>query len=189
MGSPFWFQPRRKAFVAQHQPRVATCRQIKQVRMTERIIGEIALNCGKRHRTRRKQVRMMSLHVSRAACQMKENSVKRKSAHSPPPQAVLSGRPNHQVGGSTLLEGYRDHLTSPRACPHNVLLPFPPLHASASSLKPYPGDIGWRVAPGQPASLQSLRPRIPKPQNHWPSISDAVGTGPPLANATHLFRS
>ncbi|RNC38748.1 hypothetical protein TcCL_NonESM11975, partial [Trypanosoma cruzi] len=27
--------------------------------------------------------------------------------------------------GSTLLEGYRDALTSPRAFPHNVLFPFP----------------------------------------------------------------
>ncbi|RNC60375.1 hypothetical protein TcCL_ESM01876 [Trypanosoma cruzi] len=73
MDSPFWFQPRRKAFVAQHQPRVASCRKIKQVWMAERVIGEIALKCGKRHRTRRKQVRMMSLHVSCAVCQMKEN--------------------------------------------------------------------------------------------------------------------
>ncbi|RNC32752.1 hypothetical protein TcCL_Unassigned04614, partial [Trypanosoma cruzi] len=103
MGSPFWFQPRRKAFVAQHQPRVAPCRQIKQVRMTERIIGEVALICGKRHRTRRKQVRMMSLHVSCADCQLKENSVKRKSAHSPPPQAVLSEQSKHRVGSSTLV--------------------------------------------------------------------------------------
>ncbi|RNC45024.1 hypothetical protein TcCL_NonESM05255 [Trypanosoma cruzi] len=141
MDSPFWFQPRRKAFVAQHQPRVASCRQIKQVRTTEHIIREIALICGKRHRIRRKQMRMMSLHVSRAACQMKEISVKRKSAHSPPPQAVLSGRSKHQVGGSTLVEGYRDHLTSPRAFPHNVLLPFLPLHAPAPSLKPHPGQI------------------------------------------------
>ncbi|RNC38273.1 hypothetical protein TcCL_NonESM12493 [Trypanosoma cruzi] len=45
------------------------------------------------------------------------------------------------IRGSTLLEGYRDALTSPRAFPHNVLLPFPPLHASASSLKPHPGQI------------------------------------------------
>ncbi|RNC54419.1 hypothetical protein TcCL_ESM08166 [Trypanosoma cruzi] len=95
----------------------------------------------KRHRTRRKKVRMMSLHVSRAACQVKENLLKRKSAHSPPPQAVLSGRSNHEVGGSTLFEGYCDHLTRPRACPHNVLLPYLPLHAPASSLKPHPGQI------------------------------------------------
>ncbi|RNC34479.1 hypothetical protein TcCL_Unassigned02730 [Trypanosoma cruzi] len=125
MGSPFWFQARRKAFVAQHQPRVASCRQGNQVRTTEYIIREIALICGKRHRTRRKQVRMMSLHVGCAACQLKENSVKRKSSHSPPPQTVLSGRPKHQAGGSTLVEGYRDALTRPRACPHNVLLLFP----------------------------------------------------------------
>ncbi|RNF04425.1 hypothetical protein TcG_10852 [Trypanosoma cruzi] len=129
----------------------------KKVRMAECIIGEIALNCGKRHRTRRKQVRMMSLHVSRAACQMKENSVKRKSAHSSPPQAVLPGRSNHQFGGSTLGEGYRDHLTCSRACSHNVLFPFPPLHASVSSLKPHSGKSGWRVAPGQPAPFQSSK--------------------------------
>ncbi|RNE99034.1 hypothetical protein TcG_12772 [Trypanosoma cruzi] len=157
--------------------------------MAECIIGEIALNCGKRHRTRRKQVRIVSLHVKRAACQMEENSEKRKSAHSSPPQTVLSGRSNHQVGGSTLVEGYRDHLTRSHACSRNVLFPFPPLHAPASSLKPHSGDIGWQVAPGQPAAFQSLRPRIPKLQNQWPSISDAVGTGTPPANATHLFRS
>ncbi|RNF01955.1 hypothetical protein TcG_11464 [Trypanosoma cruzi] len=138
--------------------------------MTECIIGEISLNCGKRHRTRRKQMRMMSLHVSRAACQMEENSVKRKSAHSPPAQAVLSGRSNHQLGGSTLVEGYCDHLTRSHACSHNVILPFPPLHASAPSFKPHPGDIGWRVAPGQPAPFHSLKHRSSKPQNH-PSIN------------------
>ncbi|RNC40593.1 hypothetical protein TcCL_NonESM09906 [Trypanosoma cruzi] len=44
-----------------------------QVRTTEHIIREIALICGKRHRARRKQVRMMSLHVGCAACQLKEN--------------------------------------------------------------------------------------------------------------------
>ncbi|RNC45837.1 hypothetical protein TcCL_NonESM04368 [Trypanosoma cruzi] len=140
MDSPLWFQPRWKALMAQHQPRVASCRQIKQVRMTECIIGEIALKCGKRHRTRRKQVRMMSLHVSRAACQMEENSEKRKSAHSPPPQEVLSGQSNHQVGGSTLVEGYCDALTRSNACSHNVLLPFPPPHASVSSFKPHQGQ-------------------------------------------------
>ncbi|RNC44571.1 hypothetical protein TcCL_NonESM05677 [Trypanosoma cruzi] len=112
-----------------------------QVRTTECVIGEMALNCGKRHRTRRKQVRMMSLHVSCADCQMVENSVKRKSARSPPPQSVLSGRSNHQFGGSTLVEGYCDDLTRPRACPHNVLLPFHPLHATAPSFKPHPGQI------------------------------------------------
>ncbi|RNC40362.1 hypothetical protein TcCL_NonESM10161 [Trypanosoma cruzi] len=91
--------------------------------------------------------------------------------------------------GSTLVEGYRDALTRPRAFPHNVLLPFPPLHAPVSSLKPHPGKNGWRVAPGQPAPFHSLKHRSSQPQNHWPSISDAVGTGPPLANDTHLFRS
>ncbi|RNC45502.1 hypothetical protein TcCL_NonESM04750 [Trypanosoma cruzi] len=40
-------------------------------------------------------------------------------------QTVLSGRSNHQVGDSTLVEEYRDALTLPRACPHNVLFPFP----------------------------------------------------------------
>ncbi|RNF05659.1 hypothetical protein TcG_10723, partial [Trypanosoma cruzi] len=69
------------------------------------------------------------------------NSEKRKSAHSSPPQAVLSGRSTHQAGGSTLLEGYLDALTRLHACPHNVLLPFPPLHASAPSLKPHPRQI------------------------------------------------
>ncbi|RNC35213.1 hypothetical protein TcCL_Unassigned01917 [Trypanosoma cruzi] len=93
--------------------------------MAERVIGKFALKCGKQHRTRRKQVRMVSLHVSRAACQLKENSVKRKSAHSPPPQAVLSGESKHRVGGSTLVEEYCDALTRPIACPHKVLFPFP----------------------------------------------------------------
>ncbi|RNC35488.1 hypothetical protein TcCL_Unassigned01624 [Trypanosoma cruzi] len=69
---------------------------------------EVALNCGKQHRTHRKQVRMMSLHVSCAACQLKVNLLKRKSAHSPPPQAVLSGRSNHQFGAPHLL---RDIVT------------------------------------------------------------------------------
>ncbi|RNC40067.1 hypothetical protein TcCL_NonESM10498 [Trypanosoma cruzi] len=136
MDSPFWYQPRRKAFVAQHQPRVASCLQGDQLRTTECVIGGIALKCGKRHRTRRKHMRMMFLQVSCADCQMRENSKEQKSARSPPPQKVLSGWSNHQVGGSTLVEGYRDALTIPRACPHNVQLPFPPLHAPASSFKP-----------------------------------------------------
>ncbi|RNC34926.1 hypothetical protein TcCL_Unassigned02254 [Trypanosoma cruzi] len=141
LDSPFWYQSRRKAFVAQHQPRVAPCRQGDQVRTTERVIREIAPKCGKRHRTRRKQVRMMSLHVSRAACQMEKNLKEQKSAHSSPPQAVLSGRSTHQTGGSTLVERYLDALTRPHACPHNVLFPFPHLHAPASSFKPHPGEI------------------------------------------------
>ncbi|RNC52284.1 hypothetical protein TcCL_ESM10515 [Trypanosoma cruzi] len=91
--------------------------------------------------------------------------------------------------GSTLVEGYRDALTRPRAFPQNVIFPFLPPHAPAPSFKPHPGGIGWRVAPGQPAAFHSLRLRIPKPQNHRPSINDAVDTRPPLANATHLFRS
>ncbi|RNC31823.1 hypothetical protein TcCL_Unassigned05633, partial [Trypanosoma cruzi] len=103
-------------------------------------IGEVALICGKRHRTRRKQVRMMSLHVSCADCQLKGNSVKRKSAHSPPPQAVLSEQSKHRVGSSTLVEGYRDALTRPLACPHRVLFPFPHLHASASPFNPHSGQ-------------------------------------------------
>ncbi|EKF32223.1 hypothetical protein MOQ_003930 [Trypanosoma cruzi marinkellei] len=188
MDSPFWFQPRRNASVAQHQPGVVPCRQGNQVRMTEYIIGKIALNCGKRHRTHRKQVRMLSLHVSCAVFQMKENSEKRKSAHSPPPQAVLSGRSRHQAGDSTLVVGYRDALTRPRACPQNILFPFPPPHASTSSFKPHLGESGWRVAPGQSAPFHSSRHQRSKPQNHWPSINDAVDTRSPLANATHLFR-
>ncbi|RNC59742.1 hypothetical protein TcCL_ESM02656, partial [Trypanosoma cruzi] len=97
----------------------------------------------KRHRIRQELMRMMSLHVSRAACQMEENLLKRNSAHSPPPQAVLSGRSNHQFGSSTLVEEYCDALTRPVACPHNFLLPFPPLHAYTPSLKPHPGRIRW----------------------------------------------
>ncbi|RNF00422.1 hypothetical protein TcG_11937 [Trypanosoma cruzi] len=53
----------------------------------------------------------------------------------------FTGRSNHQVGGSTLVEGYFDDLTHPRVCPHNVLLPFPPLHAPTPSFKPHPGQM------------------------------------------------
>ncbi|RNC56456.1 hypothetical protein TcCL_ESM05967 [Trypanosoma cruzi] len=131
----------------------------------------------------------MSLHVSCADCQMKENIGETEvSAITSSPGSFIR-KIESSSRGSTLVEGYRDALTSPHACPHNVLFPFPHLHASVSSLKPHPGEIRWRVAPGQPAPFHSLKHQRSKPQNQWPSINDAVGTGPPLANARHLLRS
>ncbi|RNC40349.1 hypothetical protein TcCL_NonESM10175 [Trypanosoma cruzi] len=108
--------------------------------MAECIIGEIVLKCGERHRTRRKQVRMMSLHVSRAVCQMENFGETEVSALTSTPGSFIR-TVKSSIRGSTLVEGYCDHLTSPRACPHNVLLPFLPLHASAPSFKPHPGQI------------------------------------------------
>ncbi|RNF07606.1 hypothetical protein TcG_10385 [Trypanosoma cruzi] len=133
----------------------------------------------------------MSLHVSCAACQMKENSEKRKSAHLPPPQAVLSGRSNYQFGSSTLVEGYRDHLTRSHACSRNFLFPFPPLHAPASSLKPHPGKIGLRVAPCQPAPFQSLKHRSSKPkitvQSMMPLTQDLLWPTPHTCSEVNVI--